>query len=97
MFLKSLCVKDIPVAINTLVMGAESFCCYTADGSYHFYVTDHLGNVRAVTDASGTIEKTFDYDPFGESYESMVFSHLVRQEWVSRTKNYIQFTNNYDV
>ena len=71
MFLKNLCVKDIPVAINTLVMGAESFCCYTADGSYHFYVTDHLGNVRAVTDATGTIEKTFDYYPFGESYESV--------------------------
>ena len=42
-----------------------------ADGSYHFFVTDHLGNVRAVTDASGTIEKTFDYYPFGESYESV--------------------------
>ena len=39
-------------------------------GSYHLYVTD-LGNVRAVTDASGTIEKTFDYYPFGESYESV--------------------------
>lgn len=42
-----------------------------SNGSYHFYVTDHLGNVRAVTDASGTIEKTFDYYPFGESYESV--------------------------
>lgn len=39
------------------------------DGSYHFYVTDHLGSVRAVTDASGVIEKTFDFYPFGSSYE----------------------------
>ena len=45
------------------------------DGSYHFVVTDHLGNVRAIMDGSGTIEKSFDYYPFGESYASETVSN----------------------
>ena len=46
-----------------------------SDGSYHFFVTDHLGNIRAITDESGTIEKSFDYYPFGESYASATVSN----------------------
>ena len=34
---------------------------------YRYFVTDHLGNVRLVTDASGTILQTNHYDPYGES------------------------------
>ena len=32
---------------------------------YHFYFTDHLGNVRVVTDAEGNIEQTNNYYPYG--------------------------------
>ena len=35
--------------------------------NYRFFVTDHLGNNRLVTDASGTILQTNHYDPYGES------------------------------
>ena len=31
-----------------------------------YYITDHLGSVRAVTDASGNVLATFDYTPYGE-------------------------------
>ena len=34
--------------------------------AYRFYVTDHQGNIRAVTDATGTILRTNHYDPYGE-------------------------------
>ena len=34
---------------------------------YRFFVTDHLGNNRLVTDASGSILQTNHYDPYGES------------------------------
>ncbi len=32
---------------------------------YHFYQNDHLGNVRVVSDASGTVEEVNHYYPFG--------------------------------
>ena len=34
--------------------------------AYRFYVTDHQGNIRAVTDGSGTVLRTNHYDPYGE-------------------------------
>ena len=34
--------------------------------AYHFFVTDHQGNIRAVADASGTILCTNHYDPYGQ-------------------------------
>ncbi len=39
---------------------------YMTDGSYRFFVTDHLGSVRAVADASGNVLHTYDYYPYGE-------------------------------
>ena len=32
---------------------------------YHFYQNDHLGNVRVVTDADGTVEEVNHYYPYG--------------------------------
>lgn len=32
---------------------------------YHYYSTDHQGNVRAVYGENGTVEQTVAYDPFG--------------------------------
>ena len=39
---------------------------YMTDGSYRFFVTDHLGSVRAVTDSDGNVLHTYDYYPYGE-------------------------------
>ena len=33
--------------------------------SVNYYITDHLGSVRAVTDAEGEVLDTFDYMPYG--------------------------------
>ena len=35
------------------------------DNSHHFYIKDHLGNNRIVADASGTVEESNQYYPFG--------------------------------
>ncbi|MBQ9192264.1 MAG: hypothetical protein IJ156_00900 [Bacteroidales bacterium] len=40
------------------------------DGSLHFYITDHQGNIRAVADATGTVEQTNDYTPFGSEFNA---------------------------
>ena len=34
--------------------------------AYRFYITDHQGNIRAVTDTTGTILRSNQYDPYGE-------------------------------
>ena len=34
--------------------------------AYRFYVTDHQGNIRLVTDGTGTVLRTNHYDPYGE-------------------------------
>ena len=39
-----------------------------ADNSHHFYIKDHLGNNRVVADASGTVEESNQYYPFGLLY-----------------------------
>ena len=36
-----------------------------SDGSYHFFVTDRLGNVRVVANAGGGAEQVNHYDPYG--------------------------------
>ena len=35
------------------------------DGVSYYYVKDHLGSVREMTDAAGTIRARYDYDPYG--------------------------------
>jgi len=39
---------------------------YQGTGAY-FYSRDHLGSIREMTDASGTVVARYDYDPFGRS------------------------------
>ena len=34
------------------------------------YITDHQGNIRAVTDATGTVEQANDYRPFGSEFDA---------------------------
>ncbi|WP_289133231.1 RHS repeat-associated core domain-containing protein, partial [uncultured Bacteroides sp.] len=41
---------------------------YMTDGGYRFFVTDHLGIIRAVTDASGNVLHTYDYYPYGVEF-----------------------------
>ena len=38
--------------------------------SVNYYITDHLGSVRAVTDAEGEVLDTFDYMPYGSEISS---------------------------
>ncbi len=34
-------------------------------GTNYFFTRDHLGSIREMTDASGTIQARYDYDPYG--------------------------------
>ena len=41
---------------------------YMTDGSYRFFMTDHLGSIRAVTDSEGNVLEAYDYYPYGVEF-----------------------------
>ncbi|MCC8145871.1 MAG: DUF6443 domain-containing protein [Bacteroidales bacterium] len=41
---------------------------YIENGTYHFYITDHLGNNRIVANQSGTVIQKNHYYPFGMAF-----------------------------
>jgi RHS repeat-associated protein len=43
----------------------QLFARISAGGTAAWYLTDHLGSVRNLTDASGNLQDTVTYDPFG--------------------------------
>ena len=57
-----------------------------SDWAAHYYITDHLGSTRAVTDALGNVLATFDYTPYGEllaSSDSTTAGHFNRKSKVA--------------
>ncbi|HWL35055.1 MAG TPA: DUF6531 domain-containing protein [Frankiaceae bacterium] len=43
---------------------------YTAGGADYFYATDQLGSVRTVTSASGALQWSYEYEPYGRTRTS---------------------------
>lgn len=41
---------------------------YIESGTYHYYLTDHLGNNRVVATGTGTIVQKNHYYPFGMTF-----------------------------
>ena len=41
---------------------------YYESGNYYFYINDHLGNNRIVTDAAAAVVQSTQYYPFGASF-----------------------------
>ena len=77
-----------------------------ADNSWatNYYITDHLGSVRAVTDAEGEVLDTFDYMPYGSEISSTSstttdyrFTGKERQSMVNNSiyDSFARFQNTY--
>lgn len=77
-----------------------------ADNSWatNYYITDHLGSVRAVTDAEGEMLDTFDYMPYGSEISSTSstttdyrFTGKERQSMVNNSiyDSFARFQNTY--
>ncbi|MDR1003800.1 MAG: hypothetical protein LBL97_02150 [Prevotellaceae bacterium] len=45
---------------------------YIENGTYYYYLTDHLGNNRVVANASGTVQQTNHYYPYGMLFGTSV-------------------------
>ena len=70
----------------------------------NYYITDHLGSVRAVTDAEGEVLDTFDYMPYGSEISSRSstttdyrFTGKERQSMVNNSiyDSFARFQNTY--
>ena len=68
-----------------------------ADNVYHFFVTDHLGSIRAVVRADGTVEKCYEYDPYGADLYSNPSSTIpATNPYKFSGKELDQKLSNYD-
>lgn len=70
----------------------------------NYYITDHLGSVRTVTDAEGEVLDTFDYMPYGSEISSTSstttdyrFTGKERQSMVNNSiyDSFARFQNTY--
>ena len=50
------------------ITGGRAVCDSTNMWSANYYITDHLGSVRVVTDAEGEVLDTYDYMPYGSEF-----------------------------
>jgi len=52
--------------LNNKILVDGGYVTFGVSGTpkYHFYQNDHLGNVRVVTDADGTVEEVNHYYPY---------------------------------
>ena len=68
-----------------------------ADNVYHFFVIDHLGSVRVVAKADGTIEKCYDYDPYGSDLNNNQNTTVPAiNPYKFNGKEFVQRLNHYD-
>ena len=69
-----------------------------ADGKYHYYLTDHLGNNRVVVDQAGNVEEVNHYYPFGGMFASTDVQPYKYngKEWDEDAKWYDYGARNYD-
>ena len=50
-------------------------------GTAYFYSRDHLGSVREMTDASGTVHARYNYDPFGARSANTITTSAVESDF----------------
>ena len=78
---------------------------YSSNGwAVNYYITDHLGSVRAITDSDGEVLDTFDYMPYGSEISSTSstttdyrFTGKERQSMVNNSiyDSFARFQNTY--
>src|SRR5262249_51723415 len=68
------------------------------NGDPSFYVADHLGSIVQVTNASGAVELTRKYDPFGQRVEGESASGyaFTGREWDAEIGLYYYRARYYD-
>ncbi len=70
------------------------------EGQVYFYLCDHLGSVRVITDELGNVENTYDYYPFGliqsQTENTSNTYRFTGQEWDEGYDTYHFWARGYD-
>ncbi|MBD5425908.1 MAG: hypothetical protein HDR45_06930, partial [Bacteroides sp.] len=64
------------------------------DGQPHYYIADHQGNIRVVTDRSGNVEQATDYYPYGMPIATSTGAEVNRYKYSGKeleTRNGLNF------
>ncbi len=69
---------------------------YIENGSYNFYLTDHLGNNRVVVNAGGSVMQTNHYYPFGMSFAEGTTTSLQPYKYNGKELDMERGLNWYD-
>ena len=67
-------------------------------GQNYFYQTDHLGSVRTLTDASGTVINSYDYESYGRfetRIEGIVQPYAFTAREFDEESNYYYYRSRY--
>lgn len=72
---------------------------YIENGTYYFYLTDHLGNNRMVINQSGQVIQKNDYYPFGMAFAEGTVTERGKQPYKFGNKELDQMhgLNQYDI
>ena len=57
---------DNNIVPESFAIAGGRVVCNNGSWMTNYYITDHLGSVRVVTDANGNVLAEFDYTPYGE-------------------------------
>lgn len=69
---------------------------YIENNAYFFYVTDHLGSIRAIADASATCKLTVGYFPFGMQYGDAISTEVQPYKYTAKEYDQMHGLNLYD-
>ena len=71
---------------------------YYESGNYYFYINDHLGNNRIVTDAAAAVVQSTQYYPFGTAFAEGTTAEQGKQPYKYNGKELDQMhgLNMYD-
>ena len=85
-----------PVPNRILIDGGYVTFTNNKQPVYHFYLTDHQGNVRVVADENGTVEETNHYYPFGALFGESVDKNKQRYKYNGKELDRLLSLDWYD-
>jgi hypothetical protein len=78
-------IKDINSDNSTVEylngLGVDNKLRQTSSSTTLYFVHDHLGSARALTDVSGNVVESIDYDSFGNGASNLTRYSYTGREW----------------
>jgi RHS repeat-associated protein len=93
-------IKDINSDGSTVEylngLGVDEKLRQTSSSTTLYFVHDHLGSARALTDVSGNVVESIDYDSFGNGASNLTRYGYTGREWEANSNLYYYRARWYD-